>query len=248
MVVSVLFVLLLCFGGCVGEQEDDDVDMSFASHDLMLDRPLQLGMDILVVLVGMESIVEDVSVLQNLLRASMSVKAVHAAESGTNLLVQYVTNFDVIHREKLIWGHGNTLPTVSDIEECVFTGLLDALKKRNNKQQQQQQTKETLLLRNADSELVVNVTSTNLDKVLSSFVHQINNDIGTGKVFLVLFYFVLFVCFDPELKKISSQEREKRFHHTVFVLHPDLNRMASFAAEGPDRKLFDDAIIKRKLG
>ncbi len=139
----------------MSQGEDEDVDMTFASHDLLLHRPLQVGMDIRVVLVGMQDMV-DADALANLLRASMSTKQVHAIDSGVNLLVQYVISFDVLHREKLIWGDGNLLPTASDIEECVFKGILEALKKPGDTQQDK-------MIRSREG-LVVNVTSSGLDK------------------------------------------------------------------------------------
>ncbi len=46
-------------------------------------------------------------------------------------------------------------------------------------------------------------------------------------------------------EQATGLEREKKFHHTVFILHPNLDRMAKYVAEGPDRKLLADALSSK---
>ncbi len=195
---------------------DEDVpDMSFATHELLLDRPFQMSMGLHVVLCGMEDVV-DADKLAALLRASMTVRRLHALDTGRRLLVDYIVSFEVTHREQLT-GADETLPGMPQIEECVFRGIMNGIRTAKSHESAQ--------------ELMLDVDEIGLDAVLQKIADAITAQMSHAY---------------SRYNDYDYYNAGGLLKHTVFVIRPDLDRMSKTAAEGPDKQLFQTALRRPK--
>ena len=154
-------------------------------------------MAVKVVLFGFDPATTSSDRLLQLLRSSMSTRKIHDLETGEPMRVEYVLDFDVAHREKMVWTDGNQLPTMKDVELCIAKGLVKALDKRQVENKY---------------ELVVDVQDTGLEDVFDKFVHLINHDAMTGKERNQRYQHVVFVI-NPNVKRALKLDLE-RMHAT----------------------------------